>query len=86
MGGLAYEESSGTPQHEALNYETLIRNMQNLKHKKNLDGTKRPKCPKPLFSRAKAFMKAIKRGNTFFIYIFPSPNVGPHPHEIPSHY
>ncbi len=49
--------------------------MQNLKHKENLDGRRRPRCPKPLFVGAKAFMKvAIK---AFLIYVLPSPNVEP---------
>jgi hypothetical protein len=60
--------------------------MQNLKQKENLNGTTRPKCPKPLFVGAKAFMKAATKGDAFFIYVFPSLHVEPHPHEIPSQY
>jgi hypothetical protein len=58
--------------------------MQKLKQKENVNGTKRPRCPKPLFIGAKAFMKVATRGDAFLIYILPSPNVEPHPHEIPS--
>ncbi len=32
-----------TPQHEALECETLVKSMQNLKKKENLDGTRRPR-------------------------------------------
>jgi hypothetical protein len=39
---------------------------------------------KPLFVGAKVFMKVATRGNAFFIYALPSPNVEPRPHEIPS--
>jgi hypothetical protein len=53
--------------------------MQILKQKEDLGGIKVIKCPKPLFIRAKTFMKDAMRGN-------PSPNVEPHPHEIPSQY
>jgi hypothetical protein len=35
--------------------------MQNLKQQGNLGGTRRPKCPKLLFARAKDFMKATTR-------------------------
>jgi hypothetical protein len=31
-------------------------------------------------------MKATKKGDAFLIYNFPSPDVEPHPHEIPSKY
>ncbi len=48
------------------------------------DGTKGPKCPKPLFVGAKAFMNASMIRNAFLIYILPSPNVKQCPHEIPS--
>jgi hypothetical protein len=75
-----------TPQHEALECETLIRSMQNLQQKKDLGGTRKPRYPKPLFVGAKAFMKDTKTGNAFFIYVLPSPDVEPHPHEIPSQY
>jgi hypothetical protein len=37
-----------------------------------------------LFVGAKTFMKATTKGDAFFIYVLPSPNVEPHPHEIPS--
>jgi len=60
--------------------------MQNLKQQGNLSGTKRPRCPKPLYIGAKAFMKAAMRGDAFLIYVFPSPNVKPCPYEIPSEY
>jgi hypothetical protein len=39
-----------------------------------------------LFVGAKTFMKVAKIRNAFLIYAFPSPNVEPHPHEIPSQY
>jgi hypothetical protein len=58
--------------------------MQKLKQEENFNGTRRPRCPKPLFIEAKAFMKATK--TRYVIYIFPSPNVEPRPHEIPSQY
>jgi hypothetical protein len=60
--------------------------MQNLEHKENLDGTRRPRCPKLLFVGAKTFMKVATREDAFLIYVLPSPNVEPHPHEIPSQY
>jgi hypothetical protein len=31
-------------------------------------------------------MKVDMKGNAFLIYVFPSPNVEPRPHEIPSQY
>jgi hypothetical protein len=34
----------------------------------------------------KTFMKIVKRQDAFFIYVFPSPDVEPHPHDIPSQY
>jgi hypothetical protein len=73
-----------TPQHEALECETFVRSMQNLKRQGNLNGTKRLRCPKPLFIKKKNFMKVDMKGNAFLIYVFPSPNVEPRPHEIPS--
>jgi hypothetical protein len=39
-----------------------------------------------LFVGAKAFMKATTRINAFLIYVLPSLDVEPHPHEIPSQY
>jgi hypothetical protein len=56
--------------------------MQNLKQKEYLYGTRKPKCPKPLFVGAKTFMKVVTRRDAFLIYVFPSLNVEPHPHEI----
>jgi hypothetical protein len=44
--------------------------MQNLKGKEDFGSTKRPRWPKPLFVGAKAFMKALKRGDVFLIYNF----------------
>jgi hypothetical protein len=73
-----------TPQCEALKCETFVRNMKNLKQKEDLDGTRRLKCPKPLFVGAKSFMKVVTRGGAFLIYVLPSPNVEPCPHEVPS--
>jgi hypothetical protein len=58
--------------------------MQNLKHKKDLDGTRKPRCPKLLFIGVKTFMKVAKRQDAFFIYVLPSLDVEPRPHEIPS--
>jgi hypothetical protein len=60
--------------------------MQNLKQEEDLDGTRRPRCPKPVFIGAKAFMEATKTRDAFFIYVFPSLNVEPHPHETLSQY
>jgi hypothetical protein len=60
--------------------------MENLEQKEDLDGTRRPRCPKPLFVGGKTFMKAATRRDKFFIYVLPSPYVEPHPHEIPSQY
>jgi hypothetical protein len=57
-----------------------------LKQEENLNGTISPRCPKPLFVGAKAFMKVAKIRNAFLIYALPSPNVEPRPHEIPSQY
>jgi hypothetical protein len=37
-----------------------------------------------LFVGAKKFMKVAKKGNAFLIYAFPSLDVTPCPHEIPS--
>jgi hypothetical protein len=31
-------------------------------------------------------MKVVKRGNAFLIYVLPSLDVKPRPHEIPSQY
>jgi hypothetical protein len=73
-----------TPQCEALMCEMLVRNMQNWKQKEDLDGTRRLRCSKLLFVGAKPFMKVATRGDAFLIYVFPSPNVEPCPHEIPS--
>jgi hypothetical protein len=56
--------------------------MQKLKQKEDLDGTRRLRCPKPLFVGAKTFMKATTRGDAFLIYVLPSPNVERHPHKI----
>jgi len=39
-----------------------------------------------LFVVAKTFMKVATRRYAFLIYVLPSPNVEPCPHEIPSHY
>jgi hypothetical protein len=50
-----------TPQHEDLDYETFIKNMQNVKQKEDFNGTRRLRCPKPLFVRVKAFMKVAKK-------------------------
>jgi peroxiredoxin len=60
--------------------------MQNLKQKEDLDVIKRPRCPKFLFVGTKAFMKVVKKGNTFFIYTLPSPYVEPCAREIFSQY
>jgi hypothetical protein len=60
--------------------------MQNLKQQGNLGGIRRLKCPKPLFIGKKTFMKVDMKGVAFLIYVFPSPNVEPRPHEIPSQY
>jgi hypothetical protein len=57
-----------------------------LKQKEDLNGTIRLRCPKPLFVRAKTFMKVAKIGDAFLIYALPLPNVEPRPHEIPSQY
>jgi len=65
-----------------LECETLVRNMQNLKHKKDLDGIRMFRCLKLLFIEAKAFMKVAEIGDAFLIYILPSPDVEPHPHDI----
>jgi hypothetical protein len=73
-----------TPQCEALKCEMLVRNMQNWKQKEDLDGTRRLRCSKLLFVGAKPFMKVATRGDAFLIYVLPSPNVEPCPHEIPS--
>jgi hypothetical protein len=50
-----------------------------LKQKEDLDGTRRLRCPKPLFVGAKTFMKVAMRGDAFLIYVLPSPNVEPCP-------
>jgi hypothetical protein len=60
--------------------------MDYLKQKEDIDGTRRPKCPKPLFVGAKTFMTVATKGDAFLIYVFPSPNVEPCPHEILSQY
>jgi hypothetical protein len=56
-----------TPQHEAFECETFEKNMQNLKHKENLDGTIRLRCPKILFVGTKTFMKAATKGDAFLL-------------------
>ncbi len=45
--------------------------MQSLKHKEDLDGTKRAWSLKLLFVGAKAFMKATTRGDAFLFMFFP---------------
>jgi hypothetical protein len=55
--------------------------MQNLKHQGDLGGTIRPRCLEPLFVGIKKFLTTSTRGDAFFIYILPSLNVEPHPHE-----
>jgi hypothetical protein len=57
--------------------ETLVKNMQNLKQKEDLDGTRRPRCPKPLFAGANTFMKVATKGDATFIYVLPSPKLDP---------
>ncbi len=76
MSSLHFE----TPQHKVVECETLVSSMQNLKQKEDLDGIRRPRCPKPLFVGAKAFMEVAKEGNAFFIYVLPSLDVEPHAH------
>ncbi len=56
-----------TPQHETLDYETLVKNMQNVKQKEDFNGTRRPRCPKPLFVWIKTFIKVAKKRNAFLI-------------------
>ncbi len=75
-----------TSQHKALESETFVKNMENLKQKDYLDGTRWPRCPKPLFVRAKVFIKVATKGYAFLIYVFPSPHDEPHPHKILSQY
>jgi hypothetical protein len=53
-----------------------------LKQKEDLDGTRRLRCPKPLFVGAKTSMKVATRGNAFLIYALPSLDVDPYPHKI----
>jgi len=60
--------------------------MQKLKEMENLNGTRRPRRPKPLFVGIKAFIKVVTKGDAFLIYVILSPNVEPCPHEIPSQY
>jgi ribosomal protein L7Ae-like RNA K-turn-binding protein len=57
---------------------------QNMKQKEDLSSTRRFKCPKLFFVGAKTLMKAIKRGDAFLIYVFPSVDVKPHPPKTPS--
>jgi hypothetical protein len=45
-----------------------------------INGTRKPKCPKPLFVGVKTFMKVATKRDAFLIYILPSPNVEPCPH------
>jgi hypothetical protein len=60
--------------------------MQNFEQQGDLNGKRRPRCPKPSFIGTKAFMKATIRGDAFFIYVLPSLDVEPRSHEIPSQY
>jgi hypothetical protein len=53
-----------------------------LKQKEDVNGTRRLRCPKPLFVGAKTFMKAATRGDAFLIYVLPSLDVEPYPHKI----
>jgi hypothetical protein len=48
-----------TPQHEALECETFVKNMWNLKQNEDLSGIRKPKCPKHMFVGAKTFMKVV---------------------------
>jgi hypothetical protein len=57
-----------------------------LKQKKNFGGIRRPRCPEPLFVGAKAFIKAATKKDAFLIYVLPSPDVEPCPHEISFQY
>jgi len=60
--------------------------VQNLKQKEDFGSIKRFRCSKPLFIRAKTYMKTTKRGDAFLIYVLPSPDGELCSHEIPSHY
>jgi hypothetical protein len=58
--------------------------IQNLKQQEDLSGRRKLKCPEHLFIGTKAFMKATMRIDAFLIYVLPSLNVEPRPHQIPS--
>jgi hypothetical protein len=60
--------------------------MQNLKEKEDFDSTRRRKWHKPLFVRAKVFMKVFKRGDVFYLQFSFIDVDQPCPHEIPSQY
>jgi hypothetical protein len=57
-----------------------------LKQKKNFHGTRRPRCLEPLFVGAKTFIKAATKRDALLIYVLPSLDVEPCPHEISSQY
>jgi len=53
---------------------------------KDLNGIRKLRCPKLLFVEVKTFMKVAKKRDALLIYILPSLDVEPHPHDIPSQY
>jgi len=56
--------------------------MENFNHKKNLAGTCKSKCFKTLFMRVKTLMHVTKKGDAILIYIFHTPDVESHQHEM----
>ncbi len=73
--------------HEALECETLVINMQNLKQKENYLMVQKGLGASSLsLLEQKPSWKVAKRGDAFFIYALPSQEVESHSHEIPSQY
>jgi hypothetical protein len=50
--------------------------MQKLKHEGDIGGNQGSKHFKHLFLGAKAFIKATKKGDAFFVYVIPTFNLG----------
>jgi hypothetical protein len=50
--------------------------MQKLKHEGDIRGNQGFKHFKPSFVGARTFIQAVKKGDAFFVYAIPAPNLG----------